>query len=143
VVCRRSGSPVADACVSLAATVAGLVLAQTLLLLIPWLAGRGPSTARPTRWEFGSRSHRACGPSGAVLLPLPTGDPPDFVVEVSYDREWQPPEGSSRSLRLADYPGPGPIKEAMFARHRVRHPRRSGAARRGAGRGDRRGTDRR
>jgi hypothetical protein len=53
--------------------------------------------------------------AGASQLPLPDGDPPDFLVEVSYNREWQPPEGSVKSLRLADYPGPGPVKGAMFA----------------------------
>ena len=50
----------------------------------------------------------------SVDLPFPDGEPPDYLVEVSYDRQWRPPEDRLATLRLADYPGPGPIKAAMF-----------------------------
>ncbi len=50
-----------------------------------------------------------------ALLPLPNGEPPDFLVRVVHDRDWQPADGEARSLRLADHPGPGPITEALFA----------------------------
>jgi hypothetical protein len=95
-----------------------VVVAAKRLWMIPRLRGRWVASAgdwsicdvRPDQ-EGVSLSFTAA----PVPLPLPSGDPPDFRVWVTYDREWQPEEGRLRPLRLADYPGPGPIKEAMFA----------------------------
>jgi len=78
-----------------------------------WVTSAGGWTvcdARPDQDGVSLAFTAAGGP-----LPVPRGDPPDFLVWVTYDRDWQPPEGSQRPLRLADYPGLGPIKAAMFA----------------------------
>jgi len=50
----------------------------------------------------------------SVLVPPQSGEGPHFVVRLEYDRQWQPNEAHLAGGRLADYPGPGPIKAVVF-----------------------------